>query len=255
MKIQGQKLLNALTILSNIDSNAKIWIMESGIQLEVIDPLKMAMARVMIKKDDMLGFKTDITGVFKCDISEIRDEVKISPSGDVYIQMKNESSMILSTKFYTTEYELIKLEETKLKGVKTNVLDISIPFPEEAVAFLKMIKMREIERIAMRQSDTKLTVFGKGKRKYSHDIKVMKPPVSFGSTAVNTLWFVDVLNSLGDQVSFCFTSMGNVHLLSWSHGFCAIATLAGSMKKIIMPGDVPRINKEEIDEDTSDYEW
>ena len=231
-----------------------------GISFQAVDPMRMALIKMMLPAKKLSLFKTDINVAFQFNIADLMDDMSGAPTGHIYLEIKDGDELVIKTSYYTTTYSISPLGEdmAPLSAFKDDMDDISVPVPPAIMEFVRLLKRRGIDKITMKQDGEKLRLVGKGdKRTYTTALEIQSPPKKFGTTSVSVLWLADILGTMSEvgNISFCFSSLSNLYLRDDNDYFISEAVLAGTVKKITVPGDLPSINTESIDEEASAWEW
>jgi hypothetical protein len=185
------------------------------------------------------------------DITEVWEDLEKGISGYIHIKKENNGQITLKSPYYTTYYPIFK---QNLKELNSYIVEPSqLQLPLEVIKLLRVLKTRGIDKLTISQNNNKFIFVGKGKKNIYTYEHMFSEKVKFGSTTVNSLWFYDIISSLeeGKNVDFNFTPLGNLYLNNCSYGYQINAILAGTVRKLGIPDDLPKI---EIDENST-YEW
>lgn len=255
-KIKSSIFIDVMKRISSINNKIQFISLQDRISFVAIDPMGMAAMRIDIPKNKLSNYKYESDEQYLLEVKEISDDMSDSPSGYIYVQMKDKNNIIFKTKYYTTNYDIKQYDDSSLKIYKfLDGKDDTIKIPSGMIEFIRLLKRRNIDKITIKDHGHNIQLIGNGKKIYS-TILDCNEHKSFGMITTNVLWLSDVIgNSDSNNLGFSFTSMMNMFIVDKSE-YDTYIRLSGTATKINIPEDIPDINTEIIDKESqSDWGW
>lgn len=241
--ISNTTFQDLLSAVINLNKQMTMVVNKNGVIFQSTDPTNMAIVRVEVPAEKFESYESQLDNwTFLVDIGDIYQDVqKGTVNGDIHLQV-NEKKITVKTRFFTSEYPISK-PPTPIFNNFVATCGQTIRIPDQIYDYIKVLLNRKIEKVIIQHSKETLTLFGENAQKYSLEIKVPKNTVDMGTTTVSVLWLNDILTSLRTQdIDMRFSSFGNLHLLSSCEYGDVHAVLSGTVRKLQIPQDIPRID-------------
>jgi len=249
LRMKVSQFQDTLGVLGNLNKILTMIIRPHSIQFQSLDSTKVALVQVTIPDSKLIAYTTDyVAAQFSVNVEDLMQDISKGTVGGEIHMVVDDKKMTVKTKFFTSEYlinkQVEKDAEFKEFGGEGQP---SFRLPEEIFNFLKVLLNRKIEKVIIQHTGEKMILFGESARKYTVDVATTKCP-PMGTTTVSVLWLTDILNSIkSEDIDIRFSSFGNLFIDTHANYGGVHAILAGTVRKLEVPVDVPKIDLTDLE--------